>query len=94
MARHFTISEGGRSRTFTLNGRQAWCLGLLIEAGPRGISAAELPPGVRLSAYIEKLRRLHGIAIGTEYQDARGTFGGRFARHVLRSDVREREGAI
>ena len=79
----FIITAPNGQRFLNLNGRVAWTLRLLSEAGPRGITAAELPAGVRLSAYIEKLRRLYGLSIRTEMTTARGEFRSSFGRYVL-----------
>lgn len=83
----FIVTAPNGQRFLNLNGRVAWTLGLLSEAGPRGITAAELPAGVRLSAYIEKLRRLHGLSIRTEMAKAGGAYGGSFGRYVLDDPV-------
>lgn len=74
----------GKSKEF--RGRLAWTLAKLIGAGASGITAAELPAGVRLSHYIFVLR-CDGIPIATEQEKHRGAFSGTHARYVLTSPV-------
>jgi hypothetical protein len=71
-----------------LRGRPAWCLARLIEAGSAGLTAAELPAGLRVSGYILKLRR-QGIEIGTTYEPNSGEFGGSHARYRLTSEIQQ-----
>ncbi|TIT18095.1 MAG: hypothetical protein E5W70_30460 [Mesorhizobium sp.] len=44
-------------RTKRLDGRAAWMMTKLVEAGKRGVSPLDLPTGVRVAHYIFLLRR-------------------------------------
>lgn len=68
-------------------GRNAQILDLLIDRGPDGLSAAEVAPGVRLAAHIERLRKA-GVPIDTIHERHGGTFPGRHARYRLAREVR------
>ncbi|CAN1517505.1 hypothetical protein MCEMSEM23_00978 [Rhabdaerophilaceae bacterium] len=76
--------EGPVIRTF--NGRYAWTLARLIEAGPRGITPIERP-APRWSHYVMILRR-EGLQIETLDEPNSGPFHGMHGRYVLRSTVR------
>lgn len=73
-------------REIELSGRCAWMAERLIEAGRRGVTTAELPPGVRVSDYIMKLRR-RGLGIETRGERHGGQFPGRHGAYVLTSPV-------
>ena len=78
-------------REVTLKGRVAWMARHLIDAGGRGITTAQLPPGVRVSDSILKLRR-EGIEIETQHEGHAGPFPGRHGRYLLRSRLELLEG--
>ena len=71
--------------TIRVNGREAWTLRRLIDAGAKGISGFD-QIGPRLSAYIFDLKRL-GFSIETQHEKHGGQFPGNHARYVLRSAV-------
>jgi|GEM_PF-6275484 len=66
-------------------GRDAWALGELLKAGAEGCTPLD-NPGPRWSGYILKLRKL-GLDIETVHEMHGGTFAGRHARYVLRSQI-------
>jgi hypothetical protein len=80
--------EGEEGRTVRLDGRPAWMLQKLHEAGKSGLTTTELPASLRVSHYIFLLRTRHGIAIETEREGHDGPFSGNHARYRLRSPVR------
>ena len=93
---HLTIArqtEEGE-RKLLLDGRTAWALYNLIEAGPKGCTPID-NPAPRWSAYIFKLRHDYDIAIETVVEPHGGPFAGRHGRYVLREPLRviEREAA-
>jgi hypothetical protein len=69
----------------TFNGREAWALRQLINAGPAGITTLT-NPAPRLGHYIFKLRRA-GLTITTEYEPHRGSFPGTHGRYRLETPV-------
>lgn len=72
-------------RTLLLNGRVAWAVKKLIEAGERGCTPIETP-GPRWSDYVFKARR-EGLVVETIHESHGGRFPGNHARYVLRSSV-------
>ena len=77
------IRIGRRRQTFL--GRDAWCLGRLVEYGERGVTPIERP-APRWSHYVYKLRRA-GVDVDTIPEGHAGAYAGRHARYVLRSPV-------
>lgn len=73
-------------RTIRLEGRMAWALAELVQAGPVGCTPLS-HPGPRWSAYVHKLRQA-GIAVKTIHERHDGPFAGNHARYVLVSPVR------
>lgn len=71
---------------FSFEGREAWALNTLIQAGERGCSTIDRP-APRLSAYVHKLRKA-GLIIETINERHRGQFPGTHGRYVLRSEVK------
>jgi len=71
-------------REILLQGRVAWTARHLINAGARGVTTAQLPPGVRVSDSIMKLRRA-GVDIETQHEGHSGDYPGRHGRYLLRS---------
>lgn len=84
------VTKEGASFLIEAPGRLGWALTVLRKAGGRGVTTAELPPGLRWSAYIHKLRLL-GVQIHTTREANRGPMGGHHARYRLGCRV-EREG--
>ena len=74
---------GGLQQTF--NGREAWALRRLVEAGPRGVTKID-HPAPRWSHYIYKLRRA-GLNISTEYEGHKGDFPGTHGRYRLETPL-------
>jgi hypothetical protein len=71
---------------FKVVGRRAWALRHLVNAGKSGCTSIE-HSGPRWSAYVHKLRTLHGLSIETIDERHGGQFAGSHARYVLRSEV-------
>lgn len=81
-ARNLTVTARALpdGKPFTAKGRAAETLLLLLEAGPRGISALEAFEAafaVRLAAYVHRLREL-GLHIETTREPFPGGFFGRY----------------
>ena len=72
----------------SLTGRNAWLMRKLIGCGMRGVTTAELPAGVRVSALIHNLRRA-GIAITSEIERHTGEYPGNHVRYALDTRVTE-----
>lgn len=81
--RSITVRFDDRTKTF--EGRMAWTLGQLIEAGPTGCTPIT-HPAPRWSDYVFKLRR-EGVSIETIHEPHGGVYAGHHARYVLRSPV-------
>jgi hypothetical protein len=84
---------GGGTATF--KGREAWALRILMERGARGVTVAELAPGVRFSAYVFKLKRA-GVPIEMIRENHAGPFAGQHGRYrltvsLLAIDLNEQE---
>ena len=85
--RTFRVFEpDGSCRLVTVIGRDAWMLGKLVEAGPKGCTTLE-QPAPRTSHYIWKLRHTYGIAIASIEEEHGGTFAGRHVRYTLQQRV-------
>ena len=69
----------------TFEGRFAWTLLRLIEAGERGVTPIDWP-APRWSHYVFVLRR-EGLAIETIEERHAGPYAGRHGRYVLRTPV-------
>lgn len=75
-------------REFELVGRYAQTLKALVEAGRKGVTAAEISNwALRLSHYVHILRRTHGLNIETIEERHEGDFPGKHGRYVLHSQV-------
>jgi hypothetical protein len=70
----------GERKVFS--GRTAWALERLIEAGFEGVTTAQLPPGARWSAYVQKLRR-QGIPVAMVRERHTGDFPGQHGKYLL-----------
>ena len=81
------IVDEGSERTVKLDGRAAWMLRKLISVGPRGLTTAELPPGMRISHFVFLLRR-EGFEIEMLREPHGGGYPGSHGRYTLRSTVR------
>ncbi|MFK0687969.1 hypothetical protein ACFX5Q_07160 [Mesorhizobium sp. IMUNJ 23033] len=73
-------------RTKRLEGRAAWMMRKLVEAGKRGVTPLDLPTGVRVAHYIFLLRR-EGFIISTEHESHGGPWAGQHARYRLETPV-------
>ena len=71
-----------------LTGRNRWLMRKLIGCALRGVTTAELPAGVRVSALIHNLRKA-GIPITSEIERHTGDFPGNHVRYVLDAQVTE-----
>jgi hypothetical protein len=69
----------------TLNGRAAWMLDALINAGMIGLTTID-NPAPRISHYIFLLRRNHFV-IESQPENHGGAFAGHHARYILKSPV-------
>ncbi|MDX8438332.1 winged helix domain-containing protein [Mesorhizobium australafricanum] len=69
-----------------LDGRSAWMMKKLVEAGKRGVSTIDLPAGVRVAHYIFLLRRA-GFVISTEHASHGGLFSGVHAVYRIESPI-------
>lgn len=78
-------TENGPHR-MTFEGREAWALGKLIEAGERGVTPIERP-APRWSHYVFMLRKA-GLDIETIHEPHGGPFSGHHGRYVLRSQFK------
>lgn len=86
IARFSVIAESGEAREIRLMGRDRWALEMLMQAGPRGLTAIELN-GPRIHAYIFDLRHEHGLQIIREDEPHKGDFPGHHGRYFLKSKV-------
>lgn len=77
------VQPGGQ--TVHLEGRAAWAMKQLINAGARGVTPLDLPTGVRMAHYIFLLRR--HFVISTRHESHGGDFGGTHARYTLETSV-------
>ena len=66
-------------------GRAAWALANLVQAGTNGCTPID-HPGPRWAHYVYLLRKA-GIVVETIYEEHFGAYAGRHARYVLRSPV-------
>lgn len=81
-----TIVDHLDQPTVTVNGRDAWALQKLVDAGSKGCTPID-HPGPRWSGYVFNLRRA-GIHIETVHEPHQGQFPGTHARYVLLSRVK------
>ena len=60
-ARHSAVFRitlpSGATTCVAPTGRAGWLLQTLCEAGPEGLTATDLPAGLRLASYVHRLRR-------------------------------------
>lgn len=77
--------DGPQGRTVKVNGRVAWTLDKLLNAGERGVTPIE-HPAPRWSDYVFKLRKA-GFTVETIHEAHGGTYSGEHGRYVLRSPV-------
>jgi hypothetical protein len=73
-------------RTKRLDGRAAWMMRKLVDAGRRGVSPLDLPAGIRVAHYIFLIRR-EGFIVSTEHESHGGSFPGTHARYRLETPV-------
>ncbi|MER8882617.1 hypothetical protein [Mesorhizobium sp. M0816] len=81
-----TVKVEPDGETIHLEGRPAWAMQQLINAGQRGCTPIT-HPGPRWSDYTFKLRKL-GFVIETEYESHGGPFAGAHGIYHLRTKVR------
>jgi len=79
----------GNVRTF--DGREAWALRHLHNAGQRGLTTLD-QPAPRWSHYVWKLRQA-GLSITTETENHGGTYAGHHGRYRLETPLQIVEGA-
>lgn len=72
-------------QTMRVDGRVAWAMKQLIDAGQRGCTPIT-HPGPRWSDYVFKARAL-GFVIETVHENHGGQFPGHHAKYVLHSKV-------
>lgn len=77
--------DSGEPFTIKAQGREAWALDRLTEAGPKGCTPTE-QPAPRWSAYVHRLRGL-GVPIETVTEAHGGAFTGTHGRYILRARV-------
>lgn len=70
----------------TLNGRAAWMLQKLIDAGKTGVTTLE-NPAPRVGHYLYSLRK-KGFTISTTYEAHAGEFSGVHGRYRLESEIK------
>ncbi len=80
------VLTGDGWKRLVFDGREAWTLARLIEAGPIGVTPIERP-APRWSHYIFMLRAA-GLDIETIRQRHEGLFPGNHGRYVLHTPVR------
>lgn len=85
-ASYCVTPSDGEPFTIEVNGRDAWALDRLREAGAKGCTP-RTEPGPRWSAYVHSLRQL-GVEIETIHEAHGEPFAGHHGRYVLRSAVR------
>ncbi|MBZ9888963.1 hypothetical protein LB559_13520 [Mesorhizobium sp. BR1-1-3] len=78
------IEPDGRIKR--LDGRAAWMMRKLVEAGKRGVSPLDLPTGVRVAHYIFLLRK-DGFTVSTQHESHGGQFPGTHALYRLETEV-------
>jgi hypothetical protein len=82
----FIVFEGETTRRIEPFGRDAWALAQLIGSGSEGCTPLT-HVGPRWSAYIFKLKKIHGLVIETVHEGHGGEFKGTHGRYILRSRV-------
>ncbi len=80
------VGDGLDARIVAIEGRAAWALDRLIEAGERGCTPID-DPAPRWSHYVWLLRHEHQIVIETIHEPHGGAFAGTHARYILHSPV-------
>ncbi len=81
------LPDGTRLR---FDGREAWALRHLRDAGAIGLTTLQ-QPAPRWSHYIYKLRKA-GLVITTTHESHGGTYAGHHGRYRLETPVRIEEG--
>ena len=81
------VFDGIEQRSVIVQGRDAWALQELVDAGAKGCTPIDRP-GPRWSGYVHKLKRKYGIHIESIPERHGGQFAGRHVRYVLRSNLR------
>jgi hypothetical protein len=73
------------ARRVAVNGREAWMLLMLVEAGAKGVTPID-NPAPRISHYTFLLRK-DGFRVETLHEKHGGPFSGSHARYVLHDAV-------
>ncbi|AZO23844.1 hypothetical protein EJ070_26290 [Mesorhizobium sp. M1E.F.Ca.ET.045.02.1.1] len=81
-----TVKVEPDGRTVKLDGRAAWMLKQLIDAGKRGLTTLDLPAGIRVSHSVFLLRRA-GFVISSPRESHGGPFPGTHSRYTLATPV-------
>ena len=79
------VRIGGDEAVLRFEGRAAWALSNLINAGTKGCTPID-HPGPRWAHYVFLLRK-SGIAVETVHEPHSGAYAGHHARYVLRSPI-------
>lgn len=79
------ITFKANGQGYTIKGRPAFALGVLLEQGETGATPITTP-GPRWSDYIFKLRKL-GLVIETRNESHQGPYPGHHANYILRTPV-------
>ena len=82
----FRVTTEDGDQRLKVTGRSAWLLSLLVKAADEGLSARQLPAGLRLAGYVHNLRNA-GVAIRTSYEANDGSYGGAHGVYRLESAV-------
>ena len=82
----FKLNDDPTERTRRANGRVAWTLLQLKNAGASGITPFDRP-APRWSEYVRRLRHDLGVNIVTLNEKHAGSFAGHHGRYVLESPV-------
>ena len=80
----------GEVREVHLSGRPGWLLPLLVDACAVGLTARDLPAGLRIGGYVHRLR-CQGVPIQTEHEAHVGLYPGHHARYRLAARVERQE---
>lgn len=85
------VLPSGEAQTISIGGRPGWLLSLLAGAGARGLTARDLPAGLRVSGYVHRLRQA-GVPVVTTHRTHGGPFPGHHAVYRLEGSASLVEG--
>ncbi|MFV2053166.1 winged helix domain-containing protein [Aliiroseovarius sp. YM-037] len=80
------VTNNEKPIIISISGRELWMLLELDAAGSTGCTALQYAPGIRLAAYVYKLRK-RGVEIATYREPNDGSFPGTHGRYVLMSQI-------